>query len=275
MLQTIVLVGFSRHKGYEDKRRVIHPELFSMNLAKTIVEDVTARSHDTVTKPRYWEALRFEPCEYNEFKMLPRKDFTFYWYNQELDEYTLVPLDELDDILNLIDKHEQDEVPKPVPLPLVLDIPLNERDAKLARDNPGRNHRCVLFMGQVIYSTNPDPWVETYYDIGCALVPYGANHYAILVGGTLFHLAQNQDLKLSTLTTTQEILQSVKGWKREVPQVVTNQLQKDGLGPARPLLVESVCVKGTTIDEHGYSRRPVFTKCTVIEVTASNDSVTA
>ncbi len=187
-IQTIVLVGFSRHKGHEDKRRSIHPELFRMGLADTKV-----KNQEDIKRPRFWESLRFKSREYNQFAMLPREDFTFYWYNQDLSQYTLVPLDELNDILHLIDKHEQDEVPKPVPLPLVLDIPLNEYDAKLARDNPGRNHRCVLFMGQVVYSTNPDPWVETYYDIGCALVPYGENHFAILVGGTLFYLARNQE----------------------------------------------------------------------------------
>jgi hypothetical protein len=255
------------------------------------------KSQEDVKTCRFWEQLRFTDCYgYEDFMEAPKDDLKFYWYNSyerleswcgtcnediprmrdTLDQYTPIPTDEVPQILALIEQHLKEEIPTQVPLPLQLTISLDEEDSKLAQDIPERDHRCSVFMGQLLRSTKPGSWFSTYRDYGCSLVPYGDHHYALLVKGTLHHLAPHERVDPLTddldkgIVSWQKLrkLPRIEEWNRQVKneRQINGQLHKDGFEPIIPLFVESVCVPNKSITPDGRRPRPVFTKCTVLDI---------
>ncbi len=249
--QTCVeLVVFCEHKGIYglDRERVILPELYRLFLAASKLQ-----SQEDVKTPRFWEKLRFTTLgDYENFiKWFPassqKENLRFYWYSSyealgcgtcdttplmkdTLDQYTMIPHDQVKDILDLICQHDEDEKPKPVQLPLVLD----------AIDNQETNHRCCIFMGQVFYSTKPDLWYDNYFWFDCSLVSYGNHYWALLGTKTLLHRHDIQltkgELKSGTASWARFCCND---WNNEVDPRINAQLQKDGLEPMRPLVYES------------------------------------
>jgi hypothetical protein len=287
------LVVFSKDKPNACSKRIIHPDMAKMYLAKSEL-----KSQKDVKTCRFWEKLRFTDCyefqgfmeDHGECLLLNGKcphqhdleDLKFYWYNSyegneswcgtcnddiprmkdTLDQYTPIPTNEVPEILALIKQHLEDEIPKPIPLPLKLNL-----DSKLAQDNPVRVHQWSVFMGQLLRSTNPIDWFADYADYGCSLVPYGDHYYALLVDSTLHHLAPDESMELSTDMASWKDLQKhprINEWNRQFKneRQINGQLHKDGFDPIVPLFVESVSLM--TLD--GERQRTVFTNITVLPI---------
>jgi hypothetical protein len=280
--QTCVeLVVFCEHKGiYDlDDERVIHPELYRLFLASSNLQ-----SQEDVKTPRFWEKLRFTiQGDYDTFmQWLPTSSQTenlkFYWFNSydinspmtdTLDQYTLIPHDEVKDMLALIGQHYEEAKPRPVPLPLMVNI---END----NDNLDMDYRCCIMMGQVLQSINPGFWINQYEELGCSLVPCGslgmnARYWVLLVTDSLLH--RTLDWKEMKFTKRELKRGKVswarfgcKEWNNEVSPKINAQLQKDGLGPMRPLVNELIYVKGSQIAECGHVREAVNIRHVILPI---------
>ncbi len=287
----------------EDEDRIIHPDLYEMLLASS-----TLNSPTDVKTARFWETLQFSSGDnYHYFKKwfptqgvtFPQDDLKFYWYtytcecsvenqardcasdssmvDETLDQYIPIPPEEVPDILALIAKDVEKEKPKHVPVPFHFDPPLDNWNTHKAKDNPERNHRCDLFMGQIVHSAYNVTWSENYYE-HCRLIPFDGNYDALVVNESYVPLFNQPD---DQVTIPQEEMQrgsvswkrivttfpeAIKNWNRNVPQEVCDQLKEDGLEPMRPLVVESVCVKNAfDHDRH----RPIFTHMSVLPLNES------
>ena len=275
----------------EDEDRIIHPDLYEMLLASSTIASLT-----DVKNPRFWETLQFSSGDnYHYFKKwflnVPQDDIKFYWYtytcecsasdssilDETLDQYTPVPPEEVQDILALIAKDVEKEKPKHVPVPFHFDPLLDNWNTYEAKENPERNHRCDLFMGQILHSPYNDMWFDNYRN-HCGLVPFDSDHYALVLDGSNLPLfnqpndqvlipqdeLQNGSVSWKRIATT--FPEAVKNWNRNVPQEVNDQLKEDGLEPMRPLVVESVIVRNAYDHEE---HQPIFTHMSVLPLNES------
>ena len=316
---SVELVVFQENHGTALHMQRIHPDMDKLTLAESKV-----KAPEDVKAPRFWEKLRFTSgYHYEKFLKMPlTEDLKFYWYNhfewspcgtcnddlprvkETSDQYTPIPIDQVSEILDLIKKHLEDEIPKPVELPLVLNVTLNEEDSKVAKDNYWRNFHCSMFMGQVFKSTKPQAWSQNYRKHGCALIPLRDDYYALVVTSTELHLhpIENnqipQEERDNGMVSWQRLKRSetVQEWKRDVKdeRQINGQLFKDGFEPLVPLVMEMVsvanqgdeCVALTQdkdsifsqrisdeptgiLDKDGGPRKPIYTRCTVLPIDAT------
>lgn len=317
---SVELVVFQESHGLVLDMRRIHPDMNKLTLAKSKV-----KAPEDVKAPRFWEKLRFTSgYHYEKFLKMPlTEDLKFYWYNhfkgsetcnddlprvkETSDQYTPIPFDQVSEILDLIKKHLEDEIPKPVELPLVLNVTLNEEDSKVAKDNYWRNFHCSMFMGQVFKSTKTQAWSQNYRKHGCALIPLRDDYYALVVTSTELHLhpIENnqipQEERDNGMVSWQRLKRSetVQEWKRDVKdeRQINGQLFKDGFEPLVPLVMETVSVANqgddrvesycaenqanecvanqaddrvaNQADGCGKPRKPIYTRCTVLPIDAT------